>query len=841
MQLLTFTQPGSDLSAAYSAHHSTSLVVLSLFIAMLASFASFNHVELIRQQHSKRKVLQWLLLGAFAMGSGVWAMHFIGMISYLLPIEVSYHSGLTLLSILPAVLAGFVTLKVISRPTFAWPQILLGGVLMGAGIGTMHYLGMGAMILKADRLYNPSWFAVSIAIAILLATLALGIRPLLSQYIKQRTLLNILASIVMGLAVASMHYVAMHATVFLPQTSPSVLADGHSLDSQALITIAVATAILIVLIATVVVIMRYRLLGAEQRQHAAMAQARNLEARMHIIAERVPGLVYEFRMAQDGSMSFPYVSDAIEEIYGISAEQAQQDAQILQTIIHQDDLSAVYSSIAESARTMKAWQAEYRVIKPGSTEVRWLFGSASPSRERDGAVSWSGVISDITEQKKHSETVHRLAFYDTLTGMPNRRLIQQRLTEHMQQATDSQRVGTVIACDLDNFKRLNDTRGHAIGDELLIQVSKRIDQATPSHCVVGRLSSDEFVVIVTGLSSTSGEVTEQVQAATQRILSALNEPFILSDSSFNCAVSMGICLFPQPDISSEEVLKRADIAMYAGGNQWCMFDPDMQARLQHRYALEQALPKALDSDQLRLALQPQLNSDNEVYAAEALLRWRHPEFGAVSPAEFIPLAEENGFIVPLGQWVIRQACLQLQQWQSEPGFESLQLAVNISARQFYQPDFVAEVSGLITEFSIQHNRLVLELTESLILEDRDEAVERMQTLKALGVRFSMDDFGTGFSSLSYLAQLPFDEVKIDQEFIRAIVDNENARELIIVEAIIQLADKLGMAVIAEGVETATQCEALRTRGCFAFQGFYFAKPLTTDEFFSFVSTHTQTD
>lgn len=855
LQLLAFTPAEIDLSAAFHAHHTPSLVWLSILIAILAAFTSFNHVELIRKQERRKSSMLWLALGAVAMGSGVWAMHFIGMLSYSLPVPVTYHSGITLLSVLPAIMAGFVTLQVMSSGEFTWRRVLLGGVLMGAGIGVMHYLGMAAMVLPADRLYRPGLFLASIVVAVVLATLALGVRPLLQNFLRQRLALNLASSVLMGLAISSMHYVAMHATVFMPLQNGYNAYQGHVLDSQALVTIAVAAAVFIVLISMVVVAMRYRLLGAEQEQQAAIAEARQIEARFYSIAERVPGVVYEFTLSPQGQMHIPYISEAVKDVYGVSAEQVIADAELLMACVHPKDVNNVLEAMNQSASTLEPWQLEFRIVRHGSEQVRWVLGNATPTREADGAVTWSGVITDITEQKRHEQTVHQLAFYDALTELPNRRMTLSLLTDHMQQAERSGQFGAVLFIDLDNFKRLNDTQGHSAGDELLRQVGQRLLRLAPKSSVVGRQSSDEFVLVLGQQGASSDAAHKSTGMHAERILHALSQPYDLHGNDYACALSIGACVFQQQSFDAAELLKRADIAMHvskrSGGNKWRIFDPAMQAQLQRRYEIEQAMPTALACDEFELHFQPKVmqpkvmqpesmqpeGAGQVIYGAEALIRWRHPDFGMVSPADFIPLAESNGFIVPLGTWVLRTACQTLQQWQQDEHLKGLQLAVNVSPRQFYQPDFVHRVEQLLQKYPEAAQQLTIELTESLVLEDIEEAIRRMAALGQLGVRLSLDDFGTGFSSLSYLSQMAFDEVKIDQHFVRAMSSSESGRELIIIEAIVQLADKLDMDVIAEGVESDAERVALLSKGCFAFQGYYFSKPLPKQDFVSFVATH----
>jgi diguanylate cyclase (GGDEF)-like protein/PAS domain S-box-containing protein len=814
-------------------------MLLALAIAILAAFASFSHTDLIRRRDFLVSRLSWHLVGAFAMGVGVWAMHFIGMLSFQLPLEVSYHAGITLMSVVPAVLAGYITLYVIAYRGSSVPGVVGGGILMGLGIGAMHYLGMSAMLLNAERLYDPTWFTLSILIAAVLATCSLVVRPMLAGYVRQRVLLNLFSSVVMGFAIVSMHYIAMHATVFLPVAEPRVMTTSAVLDNGALITIAVGVAVFIMVISTVAVVMRNRLHTAEQHSEEAALHAQTLQVRLQTVTARVPGMVYEFRRAPDGNLSFPYASEAVRDIFGLSPEEIRDDAYALLDIVHPDDLADALHTIQRSADTMQPWHHEFRVIRADAKDANWLFGNAVPTKESDGAISWSGFITDITERKRSDDIINHLAHYDSLTKLPNRRLIYQQLGEMITHVKAEECQGAAYFIDLDNFKRLNDSQGHSAGDLLLRRVAERLQAMLPPEAAVGRLSSDEYIVLVAGFTRQAEQGVAIAEKLGQQIMQRLNQVFDLDGHEFECALSIGICMFRDSTLEADDILQRADIAMHeakqSGGNQVRLFDPAMQARLEHRYELEQALRRALSEDQLSLHLQPQINATGQVLGAEALLRWQQPQFGQVSPAEFIPVAEDTGMIVPIGLWVIGQACEQLHAWSQNAETSHLTLSVNVSAKQFYQPDFVQQVLELVDEHGVDANKLVLELTESLVLEDMQRAIKRMQVIKARGVRFSMDDFGTGYSSLSYLAELPFDEVKIDQSFIRDASLRKADRDWIIIEAIIALAGKLDMAVLAEGVETKLQRDALLQRGCTAYQGFYFSRPLPLPEFTQFLT------
>jgi diguanylate cyclase (GGDEF)-like protein/PAS domain S-box-containing protein len=829
MSFIAFTTDSTDLSLAYHGDHSTILVVLSLIISVLAAFTSYCHRPLIQNANTASVRRLWLCSGAVAMGLGVWAMHFTGMMAMYLPVQVNYRLDFTLFSVLPAIAAALVTLRVISAKQRASGNILMGGVLMGAGIGSMHYIGMAAMLLQAERLYLPSIFVISILVAVALATLSLAIRPWLIRWVNNRVLVELISSLIMGLAIASMHYTAMHATVFLP-VEQLVSYSGTVISIATLGLLAVVVAVAILLIATVAVSLRFKIHKIEQVSYAAMAQAKLNASRLQRIASRVPGLVYEFKLSDDGRFTFPYASDAIMDFYQISPEQAQQDAMPSLLFIHPDDRERLMQSIYDSANTLQPWRHEYRIIQENN-RVRWLFGNAVPEQEDDG-VSWSGFITDVTERKEADEKIHHLVFFDTLTGLYNRRKLQQSLIEFCERLPLNAHSVAVMLIDIDNFKRINDTQGHKAGDELLKQVAARIQHFIAADAICGRLSSDEFAILLTDLPARPEHAERQVNDYAQLLCKQMEHAYVINGHTYSSSVSVGYSLTNNYNITAEELLKQADIAVSHaksnGGNIHQGFMPVMMQQIQQRFVLEAALSDALKQQQFIIHYQPQVTDDGNVIGVEALLRWHSPELGQVSPAEFIPLAEETGLIEEIGLWVLQQACQQLTRWHRDPQLAGLTMSVNISARQFYLPEFVSIIKQCLAEQNFAPECLMLELTESLVLADLDDAVSRMQQIKNLGVRFSMDDFGTGYSSLSYLSRLPFDEVKIDQFFVRSS-SSDQSRDWVIVDAIIGIANTYGMKIIAEGVETEAQRELLRQSGCYCYQGYLYARPAVAEQ------------
>jgi diguanylate cyclase (GGDEF)-like protein len=433
---------------------------------------------------------------------------------------------------------------------------------------------------------------------------------------------------------------------------------------------------------------------------------------------------------------------------------------------------------------------------------------------------------DVTELRRASAEIETLAFFDPLTSLPNRRLLLDRLTQAIAASTRSGQMGALLFLDLDHFKTINDTLGHEVGDQLLQHVADRLTACVRDADTVARLGGDEFVVMLKDLSDTSHQAAAQVQQIGDKILQSLNQPYMLGVHPYRSTCSLGATLFGPAARGAADLLKQADIAMYQvkaqRGNAMCFFDPQMQADINQRARLESDLQEALAQGQFELYYQPQFTLDTRMVGAEVLLRWHHPEHGMVSPTEFIAVAEERELIVPIGLWVLRMACEQLAAWQQDSRFAHLQLSVNVSARQFRQPDFVEQVCAAISATGIPPHLLKLELTESSVLDNVDESVDKMGQLKAEGVQFSVDDFGTGYSSLAYLTRLPLNQLKIDQSFVRNL--GVRSTDGVIVQTIIGMARNLGLEVIAEGVETIAQKDFLALHGCTMYQGYLLPRP-----------------
>lgn len=456
----------------------------------------------------------------------------------------------------------------------------------------------------------------------------------------------------------------------------------------------------------------------------------------------------------------------------------------------------------------------------------------------DGSWAITGIRSaviDISERKQAEERINRLAFYDQLTDLPNRTLLQDRLNLAMASSQRSGSYGALLLIDLDYFKTLNDTLGHDMGDLLLKQVAARLSMCVREEDTVARQGGDEFVVVLVNLGENQSDAASRIEMIGEKICAVLTHPYELKEVPYRITTSIGASAFLGQRTEMETLLKQADLAMYkakeAGRNTLRFFDPDMEREVVKRVSLNNDLREAVQRKQFLLHFQAQV-SGNQVTGAEVLLRWQHPERGLVFPGDFIPAIEENGLILTVGQWVLESACRQLAIWSAQPEMSLLSISVNISARQLNDEQFVDHVLRALEESGANPQLLKLELTETVLINNIEDIIEKMATLKAKGLGFALDDFGTGYSSLFYLKHLPLDQLKIDQSFVRDILVDPN--DAVIARTIVVLAESLGLVVMAEGVETVSQREALNQQGCHNYQGYLFSPPLPVNEFESFV-------
>lgn len=532
----------------------------------------------------------------------------------------------------------------------------------------------------------------------------------------------------------------------------------------------------------------------------------------------------------DANNRIIYINNAYSKLTGYSKEEVLgKTSDLFKSGCHGH---AFYQKMWHELSHNKFWQGEiWDRRKNGEIYPKWLTINAVSGP--DGFVhNYVGAFTDLSEHKEAKDAIYRLAFYDPLTALPNRRLLNDRMQLALSNSNRSLYYGAVLMIDLDHFKFINDTMGHAVGDLLLIELAQCLKNCIREGDTVGRLGGDEFVIMLEILSQDARQAKLHAEMLAQKILKSASEPFLINGKELHCTLSIGVSMFSMPSTNSEEMLKRADVAMYqaksAGRNGVCFYDPSLHHALEVRLALMSELHHALSKNQLELYYQAQVDSAYQIVGAEALLRWQHPQRGLVAPDEFISLAEESGLIVPIGLWVLVTACTQLKLWEQSPVTAHIAVAVNVSAKQFGQADFVEQVRAILDETGAKPSLLKIELTESLVLLDLVKTIKKMESLKLLGIRFAIDDFGTGYSSLSYLKKLPISQLKIDRSFVVEIDTHQS--DAIIAKIIIGMANSFGFSVIAEGVETEAQRVCLEAHGCFTYQGYLFSKPLPLRNF-----------
>jgi diguanylate cyclase (GGDEF)-like protein/PAS domain S-box-containing protein len=1133
LQLITDAPPSSLL---YEGRYDPLLVILSVVAAIFASYAALlvsQHVAGIASRPRRRA---WLLVGGSCLGLGIWAMHFVGMLAFTLPCTSSYDYRITLLSTLPGMLAGTLALSKISHREITGRELATGGLLLGAGIGAMHYSGMAAMHLDGMIQYDLRLFLLSLVVAVALATLALWTKfRVQSLHAGWRSHAPLISAAVMGLAVAGMHYTAMAAAYFIRA------GDNPEVDSQigatflaTIVLFATSLIIVVTIVATYVGKHKlfsfersYKLVGlavggwimvawlsadyfhertvrelyqqeSQPAPRPAADVANNITAHLQLLkgipvmlsrdkgvrqallrqgpapdalnqalrlaaadldadalwvvdargiciaasnagtptsfigtsyedrdyfmaaqagrngrqyavgrTSAVAGLYYSAPLFEDGRfiglaavkrniarlaawtkpagaflsdangvivqaadprlelrslphatvasltapqrhllyqrerfeplsiaawgdarfpaavrigadeapvlmISAPLPDDAMQlhvarplselsrlgtqrlwlflliavagtmliiaaaaiVLYLRASHKVEADLRVAATAFEAQEGMVItdadgvilrvnraftditgYSAgdaverklalvdagrhdaqfcaaIWDTVRNEGAWQGEiWNRRKSGESFPEWL--TITAVHDSGGqATHYVCTLTDITRRKADEEEIRNLALYDFLTGLPNRRCLMERLEHAIRSSERSGRHGALLFIDLDNFKDLNDTLGHNMGDLLLQHTAQRFVASVRSSDTVARLGGDEFIIMLEDLGTYQQEAIVDVREVGEKILHKLNEVYMLGEHQFTCSASIGATVFQGCEESVAALLKQTDLAMYqakaAGRNALRFFESSMQEVVTLRAALDADLRAGLQQGQFQLHYQPQVDAAERVTGAEALLRWRHPQRGMVPPLEFIGAAEESGLILPLGRWVMETACAQLAAWAAQPELAHLVVAVNVSPQQFRQPDFVEQVGSILQASGANPRRLKLELTETMLLDDVEQAIVKMAALKARGVGFALDDFGTGYSSLSYLQRLPIDQLKIDRSFVCDILASPG--DAVITKTIISLAQSMGLAAVAEGVESAAQFALLAELGCDGYQGYLFGRPVPVAQF-----------
>ncbi|MCG8291408.1 putative bifunctional diguanylate cyclase/phosphodiesterase [Pseudomonas entomophila] len=675
--------------------YSSSLVLISLCVAILASYTALDLTGRIATAKG-RAVHLWMLGGAFAMGIGIWSMHFIGMLAFSLPINLGYDTTLTALSLLIAVASSGFALWLVSQPKLPWQQLGFGALIMGSGIACMHYTGMAALRMQPGIDYDPTLFGASLAIAVGASAAALWIAFRLRQHTPYVRQFRGLAAVVMGIAIVGMHYTGMAAANFPAGSYCGALVDGLAGDGLDYLVLITTLAVLAVALLTSVLDAR-------------------LEART-----------------------------------------------------------------AELARSLTLANQE----------------------------------------------LTQLALHDTLTGLPNRTLLADRIDQAIGRVAEQGGCFALMFIDLDGFKPVNDAFGHHVGDLLLKAVAARLRGHLHSQDTLARIGGDEFVLLVE-----LGEPDDAMGVAVKQV-NLVSRPFRVAEHDLQLTASVGIVLYPGNGADQHELLRNADAAMYhaksAGKNGYSFFDASMNTNARQQLQLLQDLRTALEQGQFRLHYQPKFDAAaRQPIGAEALLRWEHPQHGLMLPDRFIGLAEKTGLIIPIGEWVLGEACRQMRQWMYQ-GHDDWRIAVNLSAIQFCHAGLVDSVARALNDNGLPANRLTLEITETTAMRDADASLTVLQRLSDMGVDLSIDDFGTGYSSLMYLKRLPANELKIDRGFVRDL--EQDSDDAAIVSAIVALGQALGLRIVAEGVETDRQQDFLTRLGCDSLQGYLLGQPVPPEQF-----------
>ena len=548
---------------------------------------------------------------------------------------------------------------------------------------------------------------------------------------------------------------------------------------------------------------------------------------------RIAAVAFQSRdgmIVTDASGIILQVNQAFTDVTGYTAEDAVGKTPALLRSGRQD--STFFRNMWEALAHEGTWAGEiWNRRKDGGIYPEWL-SISSVRNAADKVTHYLAAYSDIRDPKEAERKILELAFYDPLTGLPNRRLLHDRLNHAMAACAREGKFGAILLIDLDHFKTLNDTRGHDVGDRLLVEVARRLVQTLRETDSAARLGGDEFVILLEGLSEELSTAATSAESIAEKIRAAISGPVTLGENVYHATTSIGVTLFRDRGEGAEVLFRQADLALYqakdAGRDTIRFYSPAMQALVDERAKVEGGLRRALAQDEFLLYFQSQVDRTGVIVGAEALLRWQATEQEMISPGEFIPVAEDSGLIVPISAWVLESACRQLALWERNPATTHLHLSINISARQFHQADFVEQVKSALLRHGANPGRIMLELTETLLLKNVDKAIQTMKALKDFGVGFSIDDFGIGYSSLFYLKRLPLDQIKIDRSFVRDIADDPDDRA--IVQAIISLAHGLGLQVIAEGVETEAQRDFLAAHECHAYQGYLFGHPAPIGDF-----------
>jgi len=770
--------------------HDLRLVALAGVVCLLACAVAISLFHRARASHGRTR-LKWMALDAVAAGCGIWTTHFIAMLAYDSGSMAGYNIGITLLSLVLAIVTVAAGLRIAllngSRITIA-----LGGAVVGLGVAAMHYTGMAALEVPARISWSVDLVLVSVLLGCVLGALALSVAAR-----GEGTRFTVIATVLLTVAIVSHHFTAMGAVTLIPDPTrgagaisipPSVLSFLTALASIAILGISLSAAVL-----------------DRRSKHELRQQKMLLDTALENMSQGLcmfdaDGCIVLYNERYAALMDIdplPRKGQSLVEVLELQKAVGQWEGDAPQYV-------------GELVREMRAGRTIDRVIVRTSRSIR-VVHEPMPNG------GWVATFEDITEWEKAQQQIHHMARHDALTNLPNRTLFRERLERALRLAKRGDQLA-VFCLDLDHFKTINDTLGHPVGDGLLREVARRLSACVTDEDTVARLGGDEFAVV----QFCRGCDPTVPSALASRLVESISAPYEVAGHQLVIGASVGVSLAPDDGDNPDQLLKNADLALYRakadGRGTYRFFEAGMDARAQARRLLELDLRAAVRREEFEVHFQPIIDiADARTVAFEALVRWNHPERGRIPPVNFIPLAEETGLIVPLGAWVLRRACAVAAQW-SEP----VVVAVNLSPVQFKNLNLASTVMGALRESGLPASRLELEITESVLLQNSEATLAILHELRAHGVRISLDDFGTGYSSLSYLRSFPFDKIKIDRSFVQELATREDS--MAIVRAVAGLGRSLGIVTTAEGVETKEQLELLRREGCTQAQGYLFSQP-----------------
>jgi diguanylate cyclase (GGDEF)-like protein len=788
--------------------HDLRLVALAGVICFLASIAAISLSHRARATRGHARTL-WIVTAGAAAGCGIWATHFIAMLAYDPGISIAYDVVLTLLSLIVAALVTAAGLSVaVYGKIDAAPSI--GGGIVGAGVACMHYLGMWAVQIPGTVSWNPFLVLVSILLGAGLAAAALTVAAR-----SEANRATYLAATLLTLAIVSHHFTAMGAVDITPDPARSISALSMS-----------PTALAMAIAGAAVAVLGMCLIGAGSDRRLSLRTQQYAQAKQELVAQS-DERIREQNIRLDAALNnmsqglLMFDSDArlvvcnvrYLEMYGLSSEVAKPGCSLSELLSHRAALGSFEGNIEEYIAELLAVVGQ-RETKSYVVELADGRTISITNRPMEGG-GWVATHEDITARRAAEQQIEYLAQHDALTGLPNRPTFAKRLNSVLRQANEANAQFAILCLDLDRFKEVNDIFGHQVGDALLREVAARLRKAA-GDSFLARLGGDEFTLICTDEEQPSVSAT-----LAERLQAAFADEIIIDEHRLRTGVSIGVAIYPADGADEATLLANADAALYrvkaAARGSIRFFEPEMDTQLRERRTLQNDLRVAIERRELVLHYQPQARMNGDITGFEVLARWSHPTRGAVPPMTFIPLAEESGIIIPMGEWILREACREAASWP-----RPLQIAVNLSPVQFQHGDLVRMVHTVLLETGLPACRLELEITEGVLIGDFSRAVAILRQLKALGVRIAMDDFGTGYSSLSYLQSFPFDKIKIDRAFISNVETNPQSSA--IVRAVIGLGHGLNLPVVAEGVETHAQMAFLTGECCDQVQGYLLGRP-----------------